>query len=1679
MKTLLVVLILTSGILNAQTSPQCTRGSFVNKSNDLVRWQCGCSDETVGWSNQGDGCFHKDVASSLAENSGIMANSDYVSDEYHNNILAFDQVLFGLMDLAGKNCKAVNGIMPSSTVKLFSAVKNYIQAEYVRNSILKERLAAIQKRKTGITNGAAGAESIQLQIDALSASIDSFSGTNLYVDDFNASDVAWTARIPLRKSLINSIQEAIRSNTDELNAFLKTSKTLNENKNLLHASGSSVDPISNYLKLYTKGYASSNELNYKTETIELELIKRVSSLNKTTDFNLYNTLLSTMIKSRKSTSIVCPDSGLRDGYDRTVITQIDPMIINADKNEIKLVEESGKKFLKVQGLSYENATDNALKLYKSYQMTWTLSDSEIGNSGMRAAYFATILSRLKSLVEADNVKLAEFIAQKKKLETYLSGTKRALTTASSDQSAVATTNSAKTVTSSSASTTQAQMDGQSSLYKSELPTIGTTSLATSSSVNSSQSLNTPERSTAAVSDSTLTNSALALGNQAEDSTQQGPVATKSNDAKASTISDSVNPSIQNEKGKTETVAASLSAQSMEEASTATTVNKTDGPINIPGFTSLSQLVSSSSGEEGNKDIEIEPDENVALDSNIEVGSLVINGKLSCSNLVDSVEIKARTIYVNGTFNCGSASEKFNKKLIISLKHSSLDPKINSGYRGMIVNNKGVLNFNGDTNRAGYVRLNGTVFPGQNSITVNKAVDWKIGDKILIAPTSYDSEQGETFTIKSISGSTISLDGSFKYLHWGNKETVNTKNGPVELDQSAEVANLTRNILIRADESGGAISEADAPGAQLGGHVMVHRGGRAYVDGVEFSKMGQAGVMARYPFHWHLVGDGRGQYIKNSSIHDSFQRCVTIHGTNNTLVENNVCYNFKGHGYFFELGNEIDNVMRKNIAVHARFPSSTKYLLASDDPANSVHMRFPAVSAYWIAHPQNTITDNVAAGSVGSGFWMAFASEVRRYNTTTKEFDGLLMSTPLTANTTEFSNNTAHSTKVGMTWDGAPVFTAGKEQFNAKNPNNPEDRLLSSAHYDPSVVPVFKNLINYKNITTGIYFRGSTAVFDGGIMADNGWGFFLAFNQIVKNFTVIGESKNNGSFEKEYLYGGRRWEERQVGAVFYDGPLEMDNVSFVNYPQTQKIAKIGNADVELTATPFAPIAGSAKYTALLKNLSFLPEPYHRMVSKEYEPSQVQAWTEVNMSNAVRDLDGSFTGVAGGLVLSSSAYTSFKGCVDKSFNGNPSFFKLKVCPPTTKSMVLWLQQAGSVAEGKTPFIIRRSDGETSRPIDEWAVYDRIKDPKEIIFQTKNRLVSSENYYYEILLNDRMTGEGAQGLGVAVNSEYEKEISPIFKLTGFGSQCLFSIGGVEVKSIGELEASKVSSYYSSGNDLYFRILSQYNSGYYRKTFDYGLAKEVESGYHHLACKNKVENKIIGNIDSVKTEKGVTTISGWACDFAKKSQIDLHLYAGADASTGKGTMIGYTVANLASEAAVAFACGDASATGHRFSYKVSSDVVDQNQGKKIYFHGISTSGKANLAINGSGSFTLGEAKPVVVVTPTPEPGRNPAEKETSGKFCSGTTEILWKCGGPSSPGLGWSIQGDGCYHRDNGPSQNCGAVPASKETSGAFCNGTSEVLWRCGVVSNPGEGWVDQGKGCYHKENGKSIVCRASGDY
>jgi len=962
-----------------------------------------------------------------------------------------------------------------------------------------------------------------------------------------------------------------------------------------------------------------------------------------------------------------------------------------------------------------------------------------------------------------------------------------------------------------------------------------------------------------------------------------------------------------------------------------------------------------------------------ITENIDADTITINGELHCNEAGANPEvlISAKTIIVNGLLKCGSQSNPYNKKLIISLKHSSINPVTNPAYRGLLVHGGGRLELFGERGKSGWVKLDETANVGDESILVtakpkftkrvgfseqrrNRA--WEVGDEIVIGPTGFNYEEAESFIVTGIDSNNpnrLYLNHPVEFQHWGEKKAYSSPVlGNINFDERAEVANLTRSIVIQADEFDFEIDESDAPEAQRGGHVMVHHSSEAYIDNVEFYKMGQAGVMARYPFHWHYVGDATDQYIKNSSVHHSYQRCITVHRTQNTRVQNNVCYDFKGHGYFLEDGNETGNKITHNLAVMAKAPDASKVLLASDNIIDDEYQgRFPSVSGFWISNPDNYVVGNVVSGSIGSGLWMAFEREVH-------DNAGNVVARPLTTATDTFNYNSAHATQVGITWDGAP------DGGLVGNPNNPNDRKLINAHYNPPVTPTFRGLIAYKNYLTGIYFRGQTAIYDKSIVADNGRSYWVAYNQIVKNSIFIGETENKSALIDEDFYNktnSNRY--RKGGMTLYDGPFEIHNSDFLDFSTSASTYTLDNGNVvNSTVIPFTPTGGTSKYTNFVSGLRFSPEPIYRAHLEDPDVKGERSY--LNFSR-IRDLDGSLSGTGRNSIIvgkRSLGYSASSNCMDP----GESLHNYMVCPSSyTESSLDFMRWGGDSNPWKTPFVVMREDGKTIYPISEW---NYIKNHPNSTFS----LANSETLMYKLLPKYEYAEDVAAGTSARLeaNAEVENAQIPIVEIVAYGRNCQLGDGAVEVSSLIALRNQEVSSYYSRGEKFYVKVVPEER---WRMLGDdpqirataYSTATRLPITCDQNMLGDKafgvpVRKRVIGHVDNIKRETTTTTVSGWACNYSHDQSIHVKVFAHKKYFKAKSPkkkvlatapiLLGEGYSFRDKNEALGMKCGALFGAGRKFEIVLQNTDLSSLKDYKFYVQGISNSGGSNRYLKGSG---------------------------------------------------------------------------------------------------------------------------------
>ncbi|EFJ47177.1 hypothetical protein VOLCADRAFT_92355 [Volvox carteri f. nagariensis] len=370
--------------------------------------------------------------------------------------------------------------------------------------------------------------------------------------------------------------------------------------------------------------------------------------------------------------------------------------------------------------------------------------------------------------------------------------------------------------------------------------------------------------------------------------------------------------------------------------------------------------------------------------------IVLEGNLVFDDTKDYINLQAHYIIVKGgNFTIGSAEKPYPGRANITMHGAPNSRDLPMYGAKALAVRQGVVTFFGQPKIPHYTKLNRTADPGDTSIVVNGAINWQVGDRIVIASSSFYGSEVDEATItaldnRTVSGCTvITLDTPLQYVHLGELHSVQ---GTKPLDMRAEVAVLTRNILLQGDYT----SAKNMYGVQ----VMVNSPKylpRALVrfDNIEITQSGQAFRLGRYSMHWHMHGDVAYQsWLRGCAIHHTYNRATTIHGTHRAILQNNVAYNTMGHTFFLEDGIESGNLIEGNLAIHVKVSDA---LLNTDTT--------PA--AFWITNPNNTVRNNVAAGSAAYGYWyrMLDNPEGPSYTTTIcPKFTPLL----------EFTNNTAHS-----------------------------------------------------------------------------------------------------------------------------------------------------------------------------------------------------------------------------------------------------------------------------------------------------------------------------------------------------------------------------------------------------------------------------------------------------------------------------------------------------------------------------------------------------------------------------------------------------------------------------------------------------------------------------------------------
>ncbi|CAG5089689.1 Oidioi.mRNA.OKI2018_I69.PAR.g12308.t1.cds [Oikopleura dioica] len=392
------------------------------------------------------------------------------------------------------------------------------------------------------------------------------------------------------------------------------------------------------------------------------------------------------------------------------------------------------------------------------------------------------------------------------------------------------------------------------------------------------------------------------------------------------------------------------------------------------------------------------------------------------NMKYSKGIEGRNTYFmsQSAFKVGTAENPWpcDGSVQISLTGDKWSTEVGSPEAAIVIGAKAIavlggLEMHGCPRNFTKTYLKNFILPGYREIRTTDATGWNVGDRIFIAPTSFDPREAEEFFIQAIDGNLITLDHQVEFRHAGVDETRTLKYGS-DTHFGAEIGLLSHNIVIDGHSDSEDI---------FGGRVVVMRSaeantgalryGWAQIQNVEFRGMGQFGYQEeddqRVPvFLWGLqdasVADSiyniQPSYVKDSSFHHCYNGGIATRFTTNYEISGNVMYDMLGGNHIMNLdspvGSTITNNLISKIQFHAIYPATAEFYKYEEDTE-------PA--GFFITATRDIVFDgNTVAGGDGNGFVTQFdacdATELCSY-----ENSGSAM-----------GHNTAHTTLRGVHWN---------------------------------------------------------------------------------------------------------------------------------------------------------------------------------------------------------------------------------------------------------------------------------------------------------------------------------------------------------------------------------------------------------------------------------------------------------------------------------------------------------------------------------------------------------------------------------------------------------------------------------------------------------------------------------------
>lgn len=387
--------------------------------------------------------------------------------------------------------------------------------------------------------------------------------------------------------------------------------------------------------------------------------------------------------------------------------------------------------------------------------------------------------------------------------------------------------------------------------------------------------------------------------------------------------------------------------------------------------------------------------------------LGIEGTLSVNTFINTrIKVGTILIYRQGKLDIGLVSNPVapNVKaevIIANYPLATLAPDTITGSYDPLQFGTGIIalgevNMHGKEMALTWIKLAQEPRVGENTLTLEKIpYGWSIGDKLVLpdtrqtplehktqkAPVTPINLQLEELTITNISGNKITLSQPLSHDHLGGRD------GDGNIVGMPHVGNLTRNIVIRSEDSSG-----------IRGHALFTERAKVDIRYVAFVEMGRTTAdpldntiikndivehiglnqIGRYPIHMHhLMGPVNDENIgyqfvlKGNSVEDGAKWGIAVHNSHFGLIDSNVVYDIEGASIITEEGNEKENQFINNFAVKVGNMITSKYspryggVAGIGRPLGFADFGYEG-SAFWFTGNDDYVTDNVAANAAFAG-----------------------------------------------------------------------------------------------------------------------------------------------------------------------------------------------------------------------------------------------------------------------------------------------------------------------------------------------------------------------------------------------------------------------------------------------------------------------------------------------------------------------------------------------------------------------------------------------------------------------------------------------------------------------------------------------------------------------------------------